>query len=188
MKIIKLNFLIIFLSLTVANNAFADDQAGVVVDLSVLGAVKSINSFETDFCSVAPESLLKISKKNWGHCCIEHDIAYWAGGTSNQRLLADARLRQCMKKVDKLAAQIFYSVVRVMGHPEAMTNAPSIEHRTYQWGFGWNHYGGYDKLDNEQNDLVCSQLSDWQNTGAYSEFYQTYISIQKEEPILPVCH
>ena len=50
------------------------------------------------------------------YCCDEHDVAYFEGGTSAARSLADARLRQCVAASGRpLAAWIMWVAVRAMG-------------------------------------------------------------------------
>ena len=34
--------------------------------------------------------------ETWQTCCVEHDIAYWCGGTPAMRVEADEELRQCV--------------------------------------------------------------------------------------------
>lgn len=52
------------------------------------------------------------------HCCIEHDRAYWYGGTSEQRLAADKALRDCVLAMGyKGWAWFMYFGVRVFGSP-----------------------------------------------------------------------
>jgi len=42
--------------------------------------------------------LMAHQKKLWLPCCIRHDFTYWQGGSSNDRLIADNTLHQCVKK------------------------------------------------------------------------------------------
>lgn len=65
----------------------------------------------------------------WEGECIEHDRAYWAGGTEEQRLAADQKLRDAIaaKGYPKMAAAMFYAV-RVGGVSWLPTS--------YRWGYG----------------------------------------------------
>lgn len=45
-----------------------------------------------------PEGTLG-NKDLWEECCVEHDIAYWQGGTVAERLAADER-RQVADKLE----------------------------------------------------------------------------------------
>ncbi|MBN4074176.1 hypothetical protein JYT61_01295, partial [bacterium AH-315-E10] len=59
-----------------------------------------LSSFTTDGCSMFPDKSL-ISQTNWLDCCVQHDIAYWQGGTKEQRITADDTFKKCIiKKTD----------------------------------------------------------------------------------------
>ncbi len=144
-----------------------------------------INSFVTDKCTLSPQSYLPFtSNEGWTHCCIEHDIAHWAGGNEDARMQADKRLKQCMKNV-KGPAELFYRVVRVFGHPTQLMGNP--KGRTSPWGYGWNYYIGHDELTIDQKNSVCNKLEQWQETDRFEEFHQTYVGMQGEVPIMPIC-
>lgn len=86
--------------------------------------------FTTDGCSCSPDG-------TWAACCVEHDIAYWCGGSRAERLEADRRLRQCIVSVrhsDTIAALAF-GFVRVGGVPWL----PS----PWRWGYGTSGIHGY---------------------------------------------
>ena len=79
--------------------------------------------FKSDGCSLFPDG-------NWGGCCVEHDRAYWQGGTAAERKAADQALRECVKqKGYPILAQLMYVGVRVGGHHLLPT--------PWRWGFGW---------------------------------------------------
>ena len=44
--------------------------------------------FTTDGCSLFPDRAL-VGRADWCDCCLAHDLAYWRGGTEEQRLTAD---------------------------------------------------------------------------------------------------
>lgn len=67
--------------------------------------------FETDGCSWSPDF-------NFRCCCIRHDIDYWAGGTKQDRLEADQRMRDCIRSYNRpILAWIYYIGVRIFGNP-----------------------------------------------------------------------
>lgn len=66
----------------------------------------------------------------WEACCDEHDTEYYLGGTRQDRLNADKRLRECVEKMGYPGwARIMFYAVRIGGHPIS----PSKRSR---WGFG----------------------------------------------------
>jgi hypothetical protein len=65
--------------------------------------------FTTDGCTLSPDG-------NWFDCCLEHDFAYWKGGTSEERKAADKKLRECMRaKGYYVLPWVYYYGVRLFG-------------------------------------------------------------------------
>ena len=56
---------------------------------------EGISPFSSDGCSLFPNSSL-ISEDDWCECCFQHDLSYWRGGSEQERLVADQRLKQCV--------------------------------------------------------------------------------------------
>jgi hypothetical protein len=54
-----------------------------------------LRPFTSDGCSLFPDSSL-VSEDDWCSCCFEHDIAYWRGGTAEERDIADRKLQACV--------------------------------------------------------------------------------------------
>ena len=75
--------------------------------------------------------------RTWDQCCVDHDIAYWCGGSAEERKQADRALRAC---VDALTpswlAWTTYLGVRIGGHPLFPVH--------YRWGFGRSYCPWYD--------------------------------------------
>lgn len=55
------------------------------------GAPLPPRPFVTDGCSLSPDGV-------WQRCCVEHDMAYWCGGTRAQRAAADEEFRACVAR------------------------------------------------------------------------------------------
>jgi hypothetical protein len=86
--------------------------------------------FTTDGCSMWPDD-------GWVQCCVEHDIAYWCGGTNADREHADVVFRDCVSAAhDATMAWIMYWAVRVGGGPS--------QPFPWRWAYGWDYYRGYD--------------------------------------------
>lgn len=99
-----------------------------------------ISPFTTDGCSVVPDL-------NFTDCCVFHDIAYWKGGTKEQRKAADEDLAACVaKKSNKLIGSMFYWGVKLGGGPNLLTS--------FRWGYGWKHNMGYRALTHEELQAV----------------------------------
>lgn len=81
--------------------------------------------FTTDGCSMAPDGDIAA-------CCVDHDIAYWCGGTSQERLDADRALAACVREhghSDGFAGLV-KATVRAGG-------APWLPF-PWRWGYGWD--------------------------------------------------
>ncbi len=89
-----------------------------------------LSPFASDGCSLFPDSSV-IIKKDWCECCFQHDVAYWQGGTEQQRKQADTMLKQCVsqKTGDEALANVMYEGVRIGGSP--------YFYNWYRWGYGW---------------------------------------------------
>jgi hypothetical protein len=79
--------------------------------------------FTTDQCSAWPDG-------DWYACCIEHDYAYWCGGSAKQRAIADNQLKRCVKaKGHPVMGKIMHWGTRLGGL--------SIWPLPWRWGYGW---------------------------------------------------
>lgn len=107
--------------------------------LSGCATTASLAPFTTDGCSLFPDRSLS-GRTDWCDCCVQHDLAYWRGGSADDRLRADRDLRQCVEqKADSHAlAELMFSGVRVGGSPYWVT--------PYRWGYGWRYGRGYAPL------------------------------------------
>ena len=79
--------------------------------------------FTTDNCSVVPDY-------DQNECCVEHDWAYWKGGTFQERWDADRKFLECVKETRSgLLAPFRWLGVRVGGIGLFPTS--------FRWGYGW---------------------------------------------------
>jgi hypothetical protein len=120
---------------------------GVFVSLSASAYQAGLRPFASDGCSLFPDRAL-IGKKDWCHCCLAHDLAYWQGGTEAQRLQADLDLQSCVEKEmkDSVLANVMLIGVRMGGSPYFVT--------PYRWGYGWSFGRNYQALNEEEQAQV----------------------------------
>lgn len=79
--------------------------------------------FVTDGCSSWPDAC-------WVSCCVEHDAAYWCGGSPAQRREADRALRACVTEIaGPTWGELMYWGVRAGGGPRLPF--------AWRWGYGW---------------------------------------------------
>ena len=85
--------------------------------LPISASAGELKTFTSDGCSVFPDGTVE-QKNLWLQCCIEHDKAYWIGGTYAQRKEADKTLKQCVTNIgEPEVAQLMLVGVRVGGTP-----------------------------------------------------------------------
>ena len=114
-----------------------------------------IKPFTSDGCSLFPDG--SISKHNlWLSCCIEHDKAYWQGGTWTQRLEADRQLKYCVARLgEPVIAGLMLSGVRVGGSPFWPTH--------FRWGYGWDYLRGYKPLNAKEKQAVQKAWNEYES-------------------------
>lgn len=86
--------------------------------------------FTYDGCSFFPDTVLTISLED---ACLEHDIAYWHGGTRAERKAADQRLQEAVAEtgvLGQILQQPVYIGVRLLG------DSPLTRAVGAHWGFG----------------------------------------------------
>ena len=90
------------------------------------------HKFTSDGCSMWPDD-------GWVACCVEHDVAYWCGGTAESRVRADAVLDACVQTEGNRShhlGDLMYWGVRVGGTP--------WQPFPWRWGYGFDGIRGYD--------------------------------------------
>jgi hypothetical protein len=120
--------------------------------LAACGGTRPIRPFTTDGCSRFPDGTPG-ENDLWQSCCVEHDVAYWQGGTRRDRKRADQKLEACVEEVRNPAlARVMYRGVRAGGAPWWPAS--------YRWGYGWRYGRGYEPLTPEEERNVARQLAD----------------------------
>jgi len=116
-----------------------------------VSAAGGLRPFTTDGCSLFPEGTLE-HKDLWLTCCTNHDLAYWMGGTSEDREKADQELKECVEKAGEPAvATLMLAGVRVGGTPYLPT--------MFRWGYGWPWPRGYRELSDGEWKEIKELLS-----------------------------
>ena len=113
---------------------------------SVAAFASDLKPFESDGCSSFPEGT--VAQDNlWLHCCVQHDLAYWKGGSYEEQLAADQALKECVLQTGESAVSVLMLAgVRVGGTPYLPT--------TFRWGYGWPYMRGYKELSAAEELLV----------------------------------
>jgi len=126
----------------------------LIILLNSCTSTKTLKPFSSDGCSLFPDRSL-IDKEDWGECCFEHDIAYWKGGTKDERLKADEALRECVKEKtgNVNLANVIYQGVRSGGSP--------YFYNWYRWGYDWGYDRKYKKLTVKEKKEVENKLKEY---------------------------
>ena len=113
-----------------------------------------LRDFTSDGCSLFPDRSL-INEDDWCDCCFEHDLAYWKGGTEEERLMADRALRDCVyeKTGNRELAEAMYTGVRLGGSP--------YFYNWYRWGYGWDFKRKYGPLTEDEKIQVEQKLEEY---------------------------
>ena len=129
-----------------------------LITLSACGSEQPLRPFASDGCSLFPDRAV-IGSSDWCQCCLEHDMAYWRGGTAAARKLADVRLRDCVAATtgNRTLAAMMYRGVRVGGSPYFYT--------WYRWGYGWSYGRNYEALTAEEERQADALLARYREAG-----------------------
>lgn len=80
-------------------------------------------------------------------CCLEHDIAYWGGGTEEEKEDADWEFFVCLlSEADIASAAVYHNAVKIGGDPRLRSD--------YRWGYGWKDRFDFQALTEEERALV----------------------------------
>ncbi len=105
-------------------------------------------SFTTDGCSSFPDGPGG-DPDAWRHHCVEHDRAYWAGGTREQRKLADRKLADGLKADGHTgSSHLIYWGTRMGGHP--------LFPASWRWGYAWEYPRGYRPLTGDERAALAA--------------------------------
>jgi hypothetical protein len=113
-----------------------------------------LRPFTSDGCSLFPDTSI-INEDDWCSCCFDHDLAYWRGGTAEQREQADSQLQECVlaKTDDKILASAMYEGVRLGGSP--------YFYNWYRWGYGWGFDRKYLALTAQEGEVADRLLQQY---------------------------
>lgn len=146
--------------------------------------------FATDGCTASEDG-------TWRHCCIEHDILYWMGGTYSDRKAADEGLQTCMTNSGGAnQAPMFYNGVRIFGTHLWATAWPPRDASTLtaeekadmqselelyaslgyplDFEFGIRESILFQELSSQQKVLLRESLNQYAQTEEYQQFVNDY--------------
>ncbi len=126
-------------------------QSLVLTQVHASEASQHLWPFTTDGCSMFPDGSFSDATL-WRSCCVDHDLAYWRGGTYADRFAADEALLSCVaEKGEPAVALTMMLGVRVGGSPFWPTD--------FRWAYGWKKWRGYGALSERDIVLLEAMLS-----------------------------
>lgn len=127
-------------------------------EVNVLNPKLELADFTSDGCSMFIDGTFE-KPELWKECCLLHDMAYWRGGTEEERKQADLAFKACVEKKteDPLLANLMHEAVRAGGAPHFPT--------WYRWGYGWPIGRGYKALSEEEGKLAEQKLEAYRSQG-----------------------
>lgn len=142
----------------------------MILNSSLLSAspVLQLKPFETDGCTMFTEGPAS-QPKLWAHCCFEHDLRYWFGGTAANVDFADLELKACVKEVaGENWAKLIYKGVRA-GHSSPVKSK-------YSWSWGWVQPRELSELSEAEIAYIKEELQKLPlDSNFRQEFIQKYL-------------
>ena len=138
MKKVLINLIVIFLSFLAVylilqsiykNIATEEDMAEAEERCLQRRGELPDKPFTSDGCTLSPD---------WEvlHCCVEHDMDYWCGGTKEERKTTDRVFRDCVEEKSETVGTLYWIGVRGGG----------ISYIPVPWRWGYGHKYLYDKF------------------------------------------
>jgi hypothetical protein len=116
---------------------------GILLFFSPALKAESLNGFKTDYCTGYVEGTRQ-NPDLWKHCCVEHDLYFWAGGSKKDRSKSDERLKACVSSTgQKMHAELIFLGVYFGG-------LSPFKIQGKQWGNGWKNRPSYEKLTEQE--------------------------------------
>jgi hypothetical protein len=157
-----MKFVFIIFSIFLLSNQIKAAETGVLKD------------FITDGCTMfidGPDD----NPTLWRHCCVEHDLRYWFGGTLQNRDFADLQLKACVKDcAGDFWANLIYNGVQA--------GQFSPIHHKYSWSWAWEPKRENSELSPDEIQYVIKRLNDVDMTPEYREsFIKKYLGVRREK-------
>lgn len=123
----------------------------LLVSFAAMANKPELSPFQTDYCTNYPEGT-KEEPDLWKHCCLMHDMFFWAGGNKHDRNDSDIELKSCIEKTGAVEqARIMYFAVR------AGSYSP-IKYPKKRWNHGWRTRPEFQKLTPEDVTEIENEL------------------------------
>lgn len=125
----------------------------LIIPFLMLASVsaRALEPFTTDYCTSYPEGTSN-RPDLWKHCCLLHDLYFWAGGSEADRNAADWDLKLCVEETGKKKiAKLIYWAVRA-------GNRSPVKLPGKKWNNGWPERSYYQELTREDILVIEESL------------------------------
>lgn len=137
-------------------------------------AALELKPFKTDYCTGFPEGTIS-QPELWKHCCLNHDLHFWIGGTREERSQIDLNFKACIAATGMpRTAEMMYQAVRAGSHSP-------IQFKGKQWGNGWSESAYYKKLKVEDVDRIEAMLLNGFSYISKEEKFQFFKEIRERQ-------
>lgn len=94
----------------------------------------NLNPFQSYGCPHFAPTISYANQNQWVLCCVQHNIAYWKGGSRKDRNDTDRQLQTCLiERGDSSSANLM--------HWDFLQTQTPVH--TPSWGYGWRRSRGY---------------------------------------------
>ena len=120
---------------------------------STRAEIEALKPFTTDYCTGFMNGT-SANPSLWKHCCVEHDLYFWAGGCNSARKDADHRIYECVKATGAPHyAWVMYLGIRLGSYSP-------VKIKDGKWGNGWSDgHADHLKLSNEDISTIEAKLT-----------------------------
>ena len=123
----------------------------LLLNITAVSAEENLHPFETDYCTNYPEGT-RNQPELWKHCCLLHDMKFWAGGNKQNRYDSDVELKTCIEETGAVhIAKLMYLAVRSGSYSP-------VKYPDKKWNNGWRERPDYQSLTPVDIDRIEAEL------------------------------
>lgn len=127
----------------------------------------ALKPFVTDYCTLYVEGT-RAQPNLWRHCCLEHDLYFWSGGSLEDKKVADLGLKSCVAKTGAtVQSELIYAAVVIGGRSP-------VHIKDKAWGNTWGDRPRYLSLTESETAQAIYYL-ETNNSELSNELKQSYI-------------
>lgn len=136
----------------------------------------ALRPFVTDYCTGFPEGT-RNHPELWKHCCVEHDLHFWAGGCRVARRQSDRRIYECIRDSGAPGiARLMYLGIR-------LGSISPIKIKKKKWGNAWTDgRGDFRSLTAGDIDLIEREFRMHPSEEVPKETFERFLKTLRASP------